>query len=272
MHVALAGPNSLNVMVPAGAGAGAPAAVKVAVSVMGLPTGAVAVAVVEMAGWALLTVVNEVPVPLPTVPSGWEPMAAPSWAVWMPRPIWASLVGAFRTLKVKSILQVSVPPGLPGGASMIGVAGVKLYLSWIGSMLAMTKFTPAHAVPTSPTPMVLSRNTPGSAFATGQLEPTMKAPHVGTKVMTARVTLPTFSGGVELLVMLSETGRPVWPTVTSAGKVGTTPKPTPADAGGTATSDGVRMPSVTTKARTDHHKRECRFMTKPSTRWARTRP
>src|SRR5438270_295280 len=109
---------------------------------------------------------------------------------------------------------------------------------------------PAQAVPASPIAVGLSWNTPGSADAAGQ-SPRPEAngvPHEGTRVMVLRVTGLTLSGGVEVLTIWSEAGRPVWPTVTAGGKVGTTPKPTPALAGPAVTTS-VAVTMVRTPTR-----------------------
>ena len=53
-------------------------------------------------------------------------------------------------------------------------------------------------------------------------------------------------GGVE---DLEEAGRPVWPTVTIDGKVGVTPKPTPAKADGMLTAKGTKATTSAMKPR-----------------------
>jgi hypothetical protein len=200
------------------------------------------VAVVATNGLARATVTLEDPMPDP----GWLvvvliPEANPICEVCRPGAGCESLVGAFTTLKVKSILHTSRPPGVPGGWRTTGVAGANgtnATFPVVASTTVTVKVVPAQAVPASPTAVGLSWNTPGSADAAGQSPGPVAngVPHEGTRVMAVRVTGLRLSGGVELLTICSEAGRPVWPTVTAAGKVGVTPKPTPALAGPAVTT------------------------------------
>ena len=122
----------------------------------------------------------------------------------------AGLVGAFNTLKVKSIRQMEFM--VAGGVSTIGPpAGVKVTWPVAGSMIEMLKIWPAHAVPASPTAVGLSWNTPGSAEAGGQSPAPTKlvVPQEGTRFRLLMVTLPALSGGVEVLATWIDAGRPV---------------------------------------------------------------
>ena len=104
--------------------------------------------------------------------------------------------------------------------------------------------TPAHAVPASPTAEGLSRKTLGSGV--GQSPPPVPkgVPQLGTRVIELMTTGFTLSGGVEAFRNSTLAGRPVWPTVTTDGNVGTTEKPTPAAAGPMATN-GAAMHTMT---------------------------
>ena len=214
---------------------------------MGLPSWAAGVADVTIEAVTARTVTLEAPLPEPGVLVTMLTAAAnPSWEVWIPGLGCESLVGRFKTSKVKRILQVS--PGWPGGWRITGADGVNETLPVAGSITVMVKVMPAHAVPASPTPVGESWKTPGSANAGGQSpEPLPNdVPQAGTSDMAGRpgntalmVSGSTLSGGVEALRIWRLAGRPVSPTDTGEGKVGVTPRPTPALAGSIKPTKGA---------------------------------
>ena len=186
--MASSGPNAVKTTSPVGVGAGAGAPVTVAVSEMALPSWAVGVAEVTMLPMsAARTVTLEAPLPEPGVlVTVLTAAAKPSWEVWIPGAGCESLVGLFKTSKVKRILQVS--PGWPGGWRVTVEAGVNDTLPVAGSITVMVKMMPSHAVPASPTPVGESWKTPGSANAAGQSpEPLPNdVPQDGTSEMAGR--------------------------------------------------------------------------------------
>jgi hypothetical protein len=98
----------------------------VAVSKMLPPATTADEAEVTMAGVLLSTLTkNAVPKPTACDVSFAVPLTVAEGSVWRP-PVapFASLVGAFRTLNVKSMMQRSV--ALPGVPSVTGTSGVKL--------------------------------------------------------------------------------------------------------------------------------------------------
>ncbi len=157
---------------------------------------------------------------------------------------------ALSTSKVKSIRQTEL--GVAGGVTTTG-APVGVNVTWpvAWSMGVMVKVCPAQAVPASPRAVALSANTPGSAEAAGQspLPTNEVVPQDGTRSIAVMVTLSALSGGVDALRIWREAGRLVWPTVTLDGKVGVTPKPTPAKAAGAAASAARTTPVLASARR-----------------------
>jgi hypothetical protein len=108
--------------------------------------------------------------------------------------------------------------------------------------------------------VALSWNTPGSRLVTGQSGCGVALPQLGTRVMDVTRSLVE-SLPLELLEIVNEPARPVWPTKTGLGKLGTTLKETAAVAGWTATlrTTGRTIPvaSRSAAARRDIPRSEC---------------
>ena len=138
---------------------------------------------------------------------------------------------------------------LAGGPNTTGVAGVNAYLPCDASTSEITNVSPAHAVPACPTPVAPGTITPGSTAAGGQSAPTIAwVPQLGTNVIDVSVTFRFASGPFDWLVIVNVAGTPDWPTVNGDGRLGTTPKPTPAhadDADPNSTEHATRNPSRT---------------------------
>ena len=98
------------------------------------------------------------------------PEAAPSCTVWAPGcPGLASIVGDFKTLKVKSMMAVCVCD--PGAPRTIDALGVNWTLPLAASMTVMVKVMPAAAVPARPVAGEAYWKTPGSRKPAGQSDP-----------------------------------------------------------------------------------------------------
>ena len=127
-----------------------------------MPIGPPALGVVGRVGEILVTVVTAEPEPLAgSVPN--NPAAAADWSVWTPANTSASIVGAFRTLTVKLIVQLA-------NCAMLTVEPCVNTTLPLPSGAPMVNVTPTQAP--APVPVALSAKTPGS----GVVHPPPEAP------------------------------------------------------------------------------------------------
>jgi len=162
------------------------------------------------------TVVRPDPVPVPVTPfTAAVPETRPSWSVCIPGSGSESLVGSFSTSTKKSIVHASRPLAVPGGCRTTEALGMNSNSPVVGSTGPSVNVIPAQAVPVLPVAGPLARKTPGSSKPEGH--GVESVPHEGVWRMADSVTVPPFSGDVEVLVAVRLTCRFVSPTVTIGG-------------------------------------------------------